>query len=140
MWVSENMPVPESFMDQSFLAHLLNWTFATQLERITNPTLRNAVAGTLVYHEMDSRRVDPATRFVIPNDNMLGKAWLVDNLVTMFATNIQVSIKAKWKAFINNSVETFKQINELDKYSIIPKEMNNPCQVHLILSLGKLGN
>ena len=29
MCVSENMPVPENFMDQSFLAHASIWTFAT---------------------------------------------------------------------------------------------------------------
>jgi len=123
MCVSENIPVPEDFMDQTFLARALNWNFASKLHRLRNETLADAVAGTFSYDNMDSRTVDPSTRFVIPNEDLLGHAWLIDNLVTEFKTNIHVAIKAKWRAFINDSISTFKQVNELPKYSNVLKEI-----------------
>ena len=124
MCVSENIPVPENFLDRDFLGQLLNWNFASNLPKIRCETLRHAVAGTFAYDDRDARQVDPPTRFVIPDDDgMLGNGWLVDNLVTSFETNIRAAVKAKWKAVINDSVDTFKQINQLDKYSVIPKEI-----------------
>ncbi len=94
MCVSENIPIPEDFMDQKFLAHALNWKFADNLDHIKNETLRHAVAGTVVYDEIDTRQVNPITRFVIldGNDDLLGNGWLVHNLVTIFTTNIRVAI------------------------------------------------
>ena len=57
-------------------------------------------------HNRDSRQhqVDPPTWFVFPDDD----GWLVDNIVTSFETNICAAVKAKWKAVINYSVDTFK--------------------------------
>ncbi len=127
MCVSENIPIPDDFMNQQFLAHALNWNFAktpAALQGIVDPTLRDAVVGHFVYHDNDLNQVDPTTRFVIPDDNdLLGNGWLIDYLVTTFTTNIRVAITSKWKAFINDSIDTFKMINGLDKYSNVPKEM-----------------
>jgi len=123
MCVSESIPVPENFLQQSFLSHALNWSFASKLERISNQTLRDAVAGRFTYHESDSRRVNPATRFVIPYDGMFGQAWLIDNLVVMFSANIRTSIQAKWRAVVNDSIQSFKQIHDLDAKSDLLKEI-----------------
>ena len=59
MCVSENIPVPEDFMDQTFLARALNWNFASKLHRLRNETLEDAVAGTYAYDNIDSCTVDP---------------------------------------------------------------------------------
>ncbi len=128
MCVAENFPIPDNFMNQQFLAHALNWNFAKTpeaLQKIVDPTLRDAVAGHFVYHDNDPNQVDPTTRFVIPSgdNDLLGNAWLIDYLVTTFTTNIRVAITSKWKAFINDNIVTFKMINGLNKYSNIPKEM-----------------
>jgi len=123
MCVSESIPVPENFLQQSFLSHALNWSFASKLERISNQTLRDAVAGRFTYHESDSRRVNPATRFVIPYDGMFGQAWLIDNLVVMFSANIRTSNQAKWRAVVNDSIQSFKQIHDLDAKSDLLKEI-----------------
>jgi len=128
MCVSENIEIPDNFMNQQFLAHALNWNLAKTpeaLQKIVDPTLRDAVAGHFVHEANDPNQVNPTTRFVIPDgdNDLLGNAWLIDYLVTMFTTNIRVAITSKWKAFINDSIVTFKMINGLDKYSNVPKEM-----------------
>ena len=128
MCVSENLPIPENFMEEQFLAHALNWNFSKTpeaLQQIVDVTLHNTVAGHFVYHDNDQNQVDPTTRFVVPDgdNDLLGNGWLIDYLVTMFTTNIRIAIALKWKAFINNSIVTFKMINGVDKYSKVPKEM-----------------
>ena len=52
--VSENIPIPENFMNQKFLAHTLNWKLVEHLDKIENETLRHAVANTFVYHKIDT--------------------------------------------------------------------------------------
>jgi hypothetical protein len=87
MCVSENIEIPDNFMNQQFLAHALNWNLAKTpktLQKIVDPTLHDAVAGHFVYPNNDPNQVNPTTRFVIPDgdNDLLGNGWLIDYLVT----------------------------------------------------------
>ena len=70
---------------------------------------------------------------------MFGQAWLIDNLVVMFAANIRTSIQAKWRAVINDSIKSFKQIHDIDAKSDLLKEIkrlifnpsSSPSTIHL---------
>ena len=70
---------------------------------------------------------------------MFGQAWLIDNLVVMFAANIRTSIQAKWRAVVNDSIQSFKQIHDIDAKSDLLKEIkrlifnpsSSPSTTHL---------
>jgi hypothetical protein len=43
----------------------------------------------------------------------------------MFAANIRTSIQAKWRAVVNDSIQSFKQIHDLDAKSDLLKEIEH---------------
>jgi hypothetical protein len=123
MCVSENRPIPENFMNQTFLYQAFNWRLATNLQGIKSDTLRDAVSGRYAYHNDDHGVVHPEERFEPPTRILDGQEWLLGYLAGMYAANITTSIKGKWRSVINESIKTYGMTHDLNSHDPMLKEI-----------------
>ncbi len=124
MCVSEDIDIPaDLFSEQTFIYQAFNWHLSDSLQNIGWGVLRDAVSRRFAYRNNDHGIVNPATRFRKPENILEGQGWLIGYLVLMYRANMITSVKATWRAVINDSIKSYQHIHDLGRYSPIIKEI-----------------